>query len=985
MKYLDFFDDVYYINLDYRQDRKEKFIKRAEEVGIINPNRLSAFQPDIEDCTFVPFWPKNGTYEEKRLKANEFGTSLSHTEIIKIAKKRNLNNVLIFEDDCVFLDGFKDEVQKCINDLKNIEWDIIFFGGAPNNYSEKITDNISSLKNGGVFGIQSYAVNNTFFDAIIDLSTTFHEGSIMDYNLIHYKIPTGINPITNKPRVYILSKKLLTIQETNFSDLRNHVVETSHFEREWNKYVTNPDPGILQQTISTNHTISINEIINLFITKCNFKSYLEINSNSITARTNIIPKKYISQDESDNFFKENNNKFDVILIDGWHDIEQDFRNIVDSLKHLNENGIIVLHDCNPYIESHTIEKGNVYLGQTYKAYIDAVYTYDLEHFTIDTDWGCAIISSKPDNFDVERKKIINNWNFFDENRKSLLNLVTAEFFTENFENDFREKLSIKPQIFNIAEKKKVDKKISIISAYYNRKELFYRTLKSIVKSEITNFEYIVVDDCSSQEQRLEDLVDEFPFLKIIRLEKENKWYINPCIPFNIGIMHASGDIIVLQNPECLHVHDILRYFSENVNDGNYITMSAFSLNNELTKELPLHIENKTVETFIKNLPQDIDIKIIDVGWFNHSKHRAVQYHFCSAMTKKNMSKLGGFDERFAYGIGFDDDEFVLRVRRLGLKIIIEDDLSVIHQYHNKDFSDTIENYQIRFKLSKVQNNRDLFNNIVLGETGYCANIKVFDCFTFFNELELLELRLMTLYDHVHQFIIVEANTTHSGTYKGYIFEEHLREFDKYIDKIKYIKVELPHKKINSELQSYEVWENENYQRNCIKYGLTDANEEDFVMISDLDEIPNPKVINYITQKNLNTFTLNQKLFYYYVNGFQNQIWHGTMITKRKIMLEPQKFREMRHDNINVITDGGWHYSFIGGINKIKKKLQAYAETQTNTEIINNDNHILHCLETGDDIFFRTEYKKEFISLEEINHQELYEWLKKYPNMIKLKK
>lgn len=83
-------------------------------------------------------------------------------------------------------------------------------------------------------------------------------------------------------------------------------------------------------------------------------------------------------------------------------------------------------------------------------------------------------------------------------------------------------------------------KISIVTAYYNRKQLFYETLKSIAKSKFEDFELIVVDDSSLPEHRLEEYLNEFSFIRIIRLEPENKWYVNPCIPFNILNQDSQG-------------------------------------------------------------------------------------------------------------------------------------------------------------------------------------------------------------------------------------------------------------------------------------------------------------------------------------------------------------------------------------------------------------------------------------------------------------
>ena len=257
--------------------------------------------------------------------------------------------------------------------------------------------------------------------------------------------------------------------------------------------------------------------------------------------------------------------------------------------------------------------------------------------------------------------------------------------------------------------------ISIVTAYYNRKSLFYETLKSIARSNHKNIELIVVDDGSSIEHRLEEYLTVFPFMKIIRLEKENKWYANPCIPFNIGIRAAVGDIIMLQNPECLHVHDILTYVSENIDDRKYITMSAYYLDEKTTKELPKYSDNNYIADYLKTLPQQGTGGDLKMGWFNHSIHRPVYYHFCSAITKKNMNLLGGFDERYANGISYDDNEFIERIGRLGLNKVIADNVSVIHLWH-PTFYYADANFMILH-----EKNRLLFENVTKKETGYKVN------------------------------------------------------------------------------------------------------------------------------------------------------------------------------------------------------------------------------------------------------------------------
>jgi glycosyltransferase involved in cell wall biosynthesis len=256
--------------------------------------------------------------------------------------------------------------------------------------------------------------------------------------------------------------------------------------------------------------------------------------------------------------------------------------------------------------------------------------------------------------------------------------------------------------------------ISIVTGYYNRKNLFYETLLSITRSKYKDIELIAVDDGSSPEHRLEDLVEEFPFLKIIRLEKENKWYVNSCVPLNIGIREAKGDIVLLQNPECLHVHDVLTYVSENINDSNYIALSAYGLDPITTSLLPEY-RNEYIVDLLKSMIQRPYTGGSAPGWYNHSIYRRVYYHFCSAMTKNNIMKLRGFDERYAPGIGYDDDELIVRIRRLGLKLTIEDKISVMHQYHDTFF------WNMPNAASLTERNQALLLNVTLKENTYEVN------------------------------------------------------------------------------------------------------------------------------------------------------------------------------------------------------------------------------------------------------------------------
>lgn len=222
--------------------------------------------------------------------------------------------------------------------------------------------------------------------------------------------------------------------------------------------------------------------------------------------------------------------------------------------------------------------------------------------------------------------------------------------------------------------------ISIVMTYYNRKPQLLKTLLSIRASSIKNIEVIIVDDCSSPENKLTDIVNDYPFpIHLLELKKEDKWYLNPCIPFNKGFKMTSGDIVVIQNPECYHAGDVLKVLSESVNDTNYITMGCYSLNEFDTKQF-------LINNYGYNLNNKCATYDGESSWYNHSRFMPRALHFCSGITKKNLDALGGFDERFATGVGYDDNEFLERIRRMGLMVGICDNPYVLHQFHYHDMN-----------------------------------------------------------------------------------------------------------------------------------------------------------------------------------------------------------------------------------------------------------------------------------------------------------
>lgn len=151
--------------------------------------------------------------------------------------------------------------------------------------------------------------------------------------------------------------------------------------------------------------------------------------------------------------------------------------------------------------------------------------------------------------------------------------------------------------------------------------------------------------------------------------------------------------------------------------------------------------------------------------------------------------------------------------------------------------------------------------------------KLYDCFIFNNETDLLEIRLNILDDYVDYFVIIESSETFTGLKKKLFFN--IENYPKFKDKIIY-------GVINKFPKNGTAWQNEDYQRNYISKLLENANSEDFIMISDLDEIPNLKNINLLDYDE-KLIVFEQRLFLYKLNyGEAKPSWHGTRCVKKKI-------------------------------------------------------------------------------------------------------
>jgi len=220
--------------------------------------------------------------------------------------------------------------------------------------------------------------------------------------------------------------------------------------------------------------------------------------------------------------------------------------------------------------------------------------------------------------------------------------------------------------------------ISIVMAYYNRLKLLENTLKRIEASVVKDVEIIVVDDFSDVDHDPSPLIEKYAHLKVKLIKMadidKKKKYINPCIPYNVGFKYVSGDKVIIQNPECIHYGDVIHFVQNNCNNSNYFSFNCYALS-----ELDTIKFNQSGEVVFHDSKSDYT----NSGWYNHHIYNPNGWHFTSCITTENLKKLNGFDERFAYGYGFDDMEFLHRIKLLNLNISLVYSPIVIHQYHGK--------------------------------------------------------------------------------------------------------------------------------------------------------------------------------------------------------------------------------------------------------------------------------------------------------------
>jgi len=241
--------------------------------------------------------------------------------------------------------------------------------------------------------------------------------------------------------------------------------------------------------------------------------------------------------------------------------------------------------------------------------------------------------------------------------------------------------------------------------------------------------------------------------------------------------------------------------------------------------------------------------------------------------------------------------------------------------------------------------------------------QVFDCIPFYDELDILEIRLNTLNEVVDFFVLVESSRTFTGNKKPLHFKKNKQRFSNFLHKIRHVVVD------DSEYEEcIDVWQREFDQKNAVFRGIQGCKKEDFVIVSDVDEIPNPNIIKDIVSQDSNSISIMvHRCFYYYLNCLSSEYMYMPKIAKLKNIRSPQQIRAYpKYSKVNpnkitrvifkwlgsirkrvsllfglykIYENAGWHFTYMKTPMKIKEKIQDFSHTEFNISKFNKINLI----------------------------------------------
>lgn len=264
---------------------------------------------------------------------------------------------------------------------------------------------------------------------------------------------------------------------------------------------------------------------------------------------------------------------------------------------------------------------------------------------------------------------------------------------------------------------------------------------------------------------------------------------------------------------------------------------------------------------------------------------------------------------------------------------------------------------------------------------------IYDCFTFFNELDILEARFNELYDVVDRFVIAEATSTHQRQSKPLYFKENLHRFDKFLHKVSHIVVDFPEQLQpfagHNEPAGEAYWALERFQRDKLMDVLKQScRRNDTVIISDVDEIPRAEVVkNYKPSDGIKS--LEQDFYYYNLNCKSDDFWKEGKILTFNLLEQVGGPCQARYQQCESIKNAGWHFSYFGNTEHIIQKVKSFAHREYNNE--ETMSHIEERIKEGKDLFGRLDQPFKTVELQKNLPQYILNNVSKYEEIGLIKK
>jgi glycogen(starch) synthase len=504
---------------------------------------------------------------------------------------------------------------------------------------------------------------------------------------------------------------------------------------------------------------------------------------------------------------------------------------------------------------------------------------------------------------------------------------------------------------------------SVVVVAYDGVAFTREAVEAVLRNTAPPFELVLVDNGSKDGTRayFEDVRDAFGGLVAVQVirNEENRGY--PAAA-NQGIQAARGRAVVLLNNDTSVKpgwRDALLAAAASAPEVGVVT--AKILNEDGTVQSAGGILHAPDGSFsiphanaLRNAPE-------------LSARRAVDNAGgpCMLLTRALIEKVGVFDEAFSPGY-FEDSDLCLRARSAGFTLLYEPKAEVFHR--GKATANLVAREGGGAIWRCFEENRRRFHERWGAQLAVDAarraeqaptahrRPRVFDCFTFFNELDVLEIRLEELSDVVDEFVLVEATRTFSGAPKPLVFAEHRTRFSRFLGRIRHVVVEDLPKSARS------AWEREHLQRDAILRGLAGAEPDDLVMISDVDEIPRASVVASFDG---DVAALRQRMSYYRLNcvnvrGHAMDPW--SVIVRRRLLRSPQALREQRF-RLPCLENAGWHFSYLGDAAAVRRKIEAFSHQELNVPAFTDLEAIERRMAEGHDLFDRPEVEWRFVPID----------------------